>query len=53
MLRCLGLPSRSVSNFNSAHDTHFNRAIDRFFNEDGDEIETGDSIWLVLTNQIC
>ena len=49
VLRCLGLPARSVTNFNSAHDTHFNRAIDKYFTEDGEEVSSGDSIWSVVT----
>ena len=45
VMRCLGLPARSISNFNSAHDTQFNRVIDRFFSEDGEMINKGDSVW--------
>ena len=45
VLRCVGLPGRSISNFNSAHDTENNRAIDRFISEDGEVINRGDSIW--------
>ena len=45
VLRSLGLPARSVTNFNSAHDTNFNRAIDKYYDENGDYISTGDSIW--------
>ena len=46
-LRTLGIPARSVSNFRSAHDTHFNRAIDYYTTEDGEPIEdmNDDSIW--------
>ena len=35
VLRCVGLPARSVTNFNSAHDTNFNRAVDKYYDEDG------------------
>ncbi len=45
VLRCLGLPARSVTNFNSAHDTNFNRAVDKFYDEDGNPTTTDDSIW--------
>jgi len=47
VMRALGIPARSVTNFNSAHDTEFNMTIDKFINEEGDEVDTGveDSIW--------
>ena len=46
VLLCVGLPARSVTNFNSAHDTNFNRAVDKYYDEDGVracpfEIKTG------------
>ena len=45
--RCLGIPARSVTNFVSAHDTHNNRMIDKFFDVDGNPLEhkNADSIW--------
>jgi len=47
VLRALGIPARSVTNFNSAHDTEFNMTIDKFINSEGDEVDIGveDSIW--------
>ena len=46
--RALGLPCRSVTNYTSAHDTDATCTIDKYFDEDGDEITkqyTKDSIW--------
>ena len=38
VLRCLGLASRQVSNFRSAHDTHNNRMIEQYYDEDGNKL---------------
>ncbi|UYV85172.1 F13A1 [Cordylochernes scorpioides] len=45
--RALGIPSRCVSNFASAHDTHNSLTVDYFFDSDGEAIErlNVDSIW--------
>ena len=49
VLRVLGIPSRSITNFSSAHDTNRNRTIDEYYNEDGKKtryLSSGsDSIW--------
>ena len=49
VLRVLGIPSRSVTNFSSAHDTNRNRTIDEYYNEDGKKISYlssgSDSVW--------
>lgn len=50
--RALGLPCRSVTNFVSAHDTNGSLTVDKFFDEEGNELEKHerpdggtDSIW--------
>lgn len=49
VLRVLGIPSRSVTNFNSAHDSNRNRTIDEFYDEDMNRLDYlssgGDSVW--------
>ncbi|KAJ8335561.1 hypothetical protein SKAU_G00389030 [Synaphobranchus kaupii] len=47
VLRCLGIPSRCVTNFSSAHDTDGNLAIDCWFNEELESVSLGrkDMIW--------
>ena len=47
-MRAIGIPARSITNFNSAHDTEYNMTIDKFIDENGDEsdkISSYDSIW--------
>jgi len=47
LMRTLGVPTRSVSNFESAHDTDGNRKVDKYFKQDGtaDAAKTSDSVW--------
>ncbi|XP_041801502.1 protein-glutamine gamma-glutamyltransferase 2-like isoform X2 [Chelmon rostratus] len=43
--RALGIPCRVVTNFGSAHDTDANLMIENLYDEDGERISEGDSIW--------
>ncbi|XP_034064990.1 protein-glutamine gamma-glutamyltransferase 2-like [Gymnodraco acuticeps] len=43
--RALGIPCRVVTNFGSAHDTDANLIIENLYDEDGERISNGDSIW--------
>lgn len=47
VMRSLGIPARSVTNFASAHDTEENLKVDIYVNENGQKLDrlTNDSIW--------
>ncbi|KAH0627239.1 hypothetical protein JD844_002745 [Phrynosoma platyrhinos] len=47
VMRSLGIPARSVTNFTSAHDTEENLKVDIFLNENGENLKhlTRDSVW--------
>ncbi|KAG7471968.1 hypothetical protein MATL_G00103580 [Megalops atlanticus] len=46
VMRVLGVPSRVVTNFNSAHDTNSNLIIEEFYTDTGEKLYVSkDSIW--------
>uniref|UniRef100_A0A8C5IBH3 protein-glutamine gamma-glutamyltransferase n=1 Tax=Junco hyemalis TaxID=40217 RepID=A0A8C5IBH3_JUNHY len=46
VLRCLGIPTRTITNFSSAHDADGNLRVDEFYDAEGNHLERGaDSVW--------
>ncbi|XP_020493825.2 protein-glutamine gamma-glutamyltransferase 2 [Labrus bergylta] len=43
--RALGIPCRVVTNFGSAHDSDANLVIENLYDENGERISGGDSVW--------
>lgn len=45
-MRVLGIPTRVVTNYNSAHDTNGNLVIEEYYTEKGEKLpQNQDSIW--------
>lgn len=49
VLRTIGIPARPVTNFESAHDSDGNRALDRYWDLQDEIVDdkSNDSIWYV------
>uniref|UniRef100_W5LYH1 protein-glutamine gamma-glutamyltransferase n=1 Tax=Lepisosteus oculatus TaxID=7918 RepID=W5LYH1_LEPOC len=46
VMRVLGIPTRVVTNFNSAHDTNANMIIEEYYSDRGEKLNiSADSIW--------
>ncbi|NXV28748.1 TGM3 glutamyltransferase, partial [Rissa tridactyla] len=46
VLRCLGIPTRTITNFSSAHDADGNLRVDEFYDASGNHLNrAADSIW--------
>jgi len=50
VMRALGVPTRSVTNYDSAHDTDVSMSIDYHMDEEGEMLNhLNDSVWYVLS----
>lgn len=47
VMRSLGIPTRSITNYDSAHDTDNNLTFDKYFDEEGEyeDEKSDDSCW--------
>ncbi|XP_066288396.1 protein-glutamine gamma-glutamyltransferase K-like [Branchiostoma lanceolatum] len=46
VLRCLGIPARSITNFESAVDTDATLTFDKYVDDQGNPLWTGDYMWM-------
>ncbi len=54
VLRCLGIPCRVVTNYESAHDTDQNLVVDEYFSDYGVRPKRNqDSVWWVWRLWMC
>ena len=44
-LRAVGIPARTITNFDSAHDADANCLLDYHFDADGLPLDNDDSVW--------